>query len=132
MNKTTTNIAAGAIAALALSLTGCGDTGPDGTYWSYDKQSDGELHKLVVDGSDVTDYAMECDHHDESDGVSHGKLSADNKTLTWTTKGSDFEDSDPFSLSKDGSIVTLDDGDTNRIYHRDGTDAAKTVQNCHD
>ncbi len=124
--KTTPLIALGAVALMAL--TGCGgsnDAAASGTYYGQTgKGSDPAI--ITVDGDTVTWGDFSCDNvgqidTDDSD-TSVGTLDKTRTTVAWTQEGR-YSNTDPFTESEDGSVITMSGG----TYSKAGTDAGDAI-----
>ena len=125
-------------AAALLLLTGCSGNGAStasGTYYGETgKGSDPAI--IVIDGDAVTWGEFTCDNvgqidMDDSD-TSIGTLDKTRTTVAWTQEGR-YSNTDPFTESEDGSVVTMSGG----TYSRVGTDVgdallAEREQDCNE
>lgn len=115
-------------AAALLLLTGCSGNGAStasGTYYGQTgKGSDPAI--ITVDGDTVTWGDFGCDNvgqidMDDSD-TSIGTLDKTRTTVAWTQEGR-YSNTDPFTESEDGSVITMSGG----TYSKADTDAGDAI-----
>lgn len=124
--KTTPLIALGAVALMALtSCAGSSGTAASGTYYGQTgKGSDPAI--ITVDGDTVTWGDFSCDNVGQIDmndsDTSVGTLDKTRTTVAWTQEGR-YSNTDPFTESEDGSVITVGGG----TYSKAGTDAGDAI-----
>lgn len=115
-------------AAALLLLTGCSGNGAStasGTYYGQTgKGSDPAI--IVIDGDAVTWGEFSCDNVGQIDmnssETSVGTLDKTRTTVAWTQEGR-YYNTDPFTESEDGSVITMSGG----TYSKAGTDAGDAI-----
>ena len=114
--------------AALLQLTACtgsSGTAASGTYYGQTgKGSDPAI--ITLDGGTVTWGDFGCDNvgqidMDDSD-TSVGTLDKARTTVAWTQAGR-YSNTDPFTESEDGSVITMSGG----TYSKAGTDAGDAI-----
>ncbi|MGO2658625.1 hypothetical protein [Mycetocola reblochoni] len=122
----TTAIALSATAL--LMLTGCsgnGGSAASGTYYG-ERGSNGDPAVITVDGNTVTWGEFTCDNVSgidmEDSDTSIGTLDKTRTTVAWTQEGN-YYNTDPFTESEDGSVITMSGG----TYSRAGSDAGDAI-----
>lgn len=115
------------VPATLMLLTGCAGNGSAaaGTYYGQTgKGSDPAI--ITVDGDTVTWGDFGCDNVGEIDmndsDTSVGTLDKTRTIVAWTQEGR-YSNTDPFTESEDGSVVTLSGG----TYSKAGTDAGDAI-----
>ena len=124
--KTTPLIALGAVALMALTgCAGSSGTAASGTYYGQTgKGSDPAI--ITVDGDTVTWGDFSCDNVGQIDmndsDTSVGTIDKTRTTVAWTQEGR-YSNTDPFTESEDGSVITMSGG----TYSKADTDPGDAI-----
>ena len=126
--KTMKTVSALLAAGVMFALTGCAGssgTAASGTYYGQTgKGSDPGI--ITADGDTVTWGDLGCDSVGEIDmddsDTSVGTLDKTRTTVAWTQAGR-YSNTDPFTESEDGSVITMSGG----TYSKAGTDAGDAI-----